>query len=353
MIRDKTFALGADTAANQTLWASTFPHANVTVLQELDTCSRDIHSTPARGGFDVVVLSDVRCVLQNCRAVVSLLRSSGFLVIENSTLAHLGEHDECDFGAVTQFGSSVLIRRNFESLPLFERDFSNVRHDWPRIAHVSYSTVSQKYATCAGKAFAWASKWATMSNSLSPFDLSCKFRRDAAAILEHARGAGYWVWKPFVILNQIRIIDADYLVYSDACSITSYDIRQLALQMAPNSFLAAFRLTHVEKVWSKQDVVEALGCDTECANSFQFGATVSVWKVGDPRSMQFLSWWTEAIMDPHNVTDSPSKRPNDLTFREHRHDQSLFSILVKRSLKQDANSVIVNPWKDADHHVFG
>jgi hypothetical protein len=40
--------------------------------------------------------------------------------------------------------------------------------------------------------------------------------------------------------------------------------------------------------------------------------------------------WYEVGTNYHLIDDSPSKLPNDSRFEEHRHDQSIFSILRRQ-----------------------
>ena len=44
----------------------------------------------------------------------------------------------------------------------------------------------------------------------------------------------------------------------------------------------------------------------------------------------FVNEWYEISSDYHNIDDSVSVTPNFGCFREHRHDQSIFSLLTKK-----------------------
>jgi len=45
---------------------------------------------------------------------------------------------------------------------------------------------------------------------------------------------------------------------------------------------------------------------------------------------QLINEWYELACDYHNIDDSPSISENLIGFREHRHDQSIFSLLSKK-----------------------
>ena len=50
---------------------------------------------------------------------------------------------------------------------------------------------------------------------------------------------------------------------------------------------------------------------------------------------EFLTDWYSIACNYHFVDDSPSIHPNDPSFREHRHDQSIFSLLIKSDKYKD------------------
>jgi hypothetical protein len=48
------------------------------------------------------------------------------------------------------------------------------------------------------------------------------------------------------------------------------------------------------------------------------------------KTIRFLTEWYELACNYHLIDDSPSILKNDPTFCEHRHDQSIFSLLCKK-----------------------
>jgi hypothetical protein len=48
------------------------------------------------------------------------------------------------------------------------------------------------------------------------------------------------------------------------------------------------------------------------------------------KTRDFVNKWYEIACDYHNIDDSPSINKNLHCFREHRHDQSIFSLLTKK-----------------------
>jgi len=48
------------------------------------------------------------------------------------------------------------------------------------------------------------------------------------------------------------------------------------------------------------------------------------------KTRSFINEWYELGCDYHNIDDSPSIAKNSNVFREHRHDQSIYSLLFKK-----------------------
>ena len=89
-------------------------------------------------------------------------------------------------------------------------------------------------------------------------------------------------------------------------------------------------------IWTKGECFAALGCEDSIFKEHpQIQATFSVWEKHDA-SIDFVSTWLDwctnpaALIDDHidpNIPDAPD-------FREHRHDQSVLTLLtLKRGLK--------------------
>lgn len=285
------------------------------------------------GSYDLLLVTDSECISNLFDELLILVRSSGLLFFESS-----GFH----------------FRRPFWIYP--EAFTPHRDHQGIKLSHVTYASWGDKYDQCARESRKWAlENWSAASvASFTPLDLSHEFRERAGSILSVQRGAGYWVWKPAIIWNQLSVTNTDYLIYSDACSMITESIQGIISKLSRSVFLVAFVMDeHSELMWTKGDVLDSLDCNTQCRESGQFAATFSIWKVGDNRSHEFLKQWSNFSLTPHLITDSPSRVENHVNFREHRHDQSIYSILVKKQLFADPASVLVLPFDNQGHHRWG
>jgi hypothetical protein len=165
--------------------------------------------------------------------------------------------------------------------------------------------------------------------------LSDDFRRNHKKHFEYTRGAGYWVWKPQIILKTLDIINReDILMYSDSGCHFIHSMSPIfeKLNQSYNDCLC-FNLAHSEKDWNKRDCFIEIGCDTpEYTNTKQIMSTFFLCKKND-FSYFLMHEWQRLISNFHMVADefvSPSVSPNYPSFKEHRHDQSLLSLICKK-----------------------
>lgn len=127
----------------------------------------------------------------------------------------------------------------------------------------------------------------------------------------------------------------DIIIYADAgCSIYNtekakalFNFYMKIVEKPP--YRISFELTHAEHDWCKGDLLDLFKIrDTSHASSRQLCATSLILK-NTPENKAFMEEWLYFMSDYHNIDDSPSISPNHPQFKEHRHDQSVHSILKK------------------------
>lgn len=148
---------------------------------------------------------------------------------------------------------------------------------------------------------------------------------------ENKRGYGYWLWKPYIVKKQLELMnDNDILVYADAGCVMNINGRNRLLEYfdivnGSNYGILSFYMTHLEKTWTKMDLIDNLeGYDF--LNSNQLQAAVFIIRKCE-HSVNLVNKWYETCCIYDLINDSPSKLNNDASFREHRHDQSAWSII--------------------------
>lgn len=178
--------------------------------------------------------------------------------------------------------------------------------------------------------------------ALGPADLvGTELARDHAAILHQPRGAGYWLWKPWLIRHHLqRLNEGDVLFYCDASADSFYrfDARPDALldrlAKTQEGFVIG-PLLHQHgplRHWAKRDALILLDADRpEIFERPSLQATWNLWRPTDA-AFTLVDSWFDAACDPRILTDQPNAegQPNHLGFIDHRHDQAILSILAHR-----------------------
>lgn len=169
--------------------------------------------------------------------------------------------------------------------------------------------------------------------------LDSDFRADFRDRLKFgSRGFGYWCWKPQAVLQALREADeGNILLYADAgCHLNPAgrlrleDYFETALS-APNGIVAFAMDDLPEAHWTKRDLIDAFGVGDrpDLLQDGQIQSTCFLVR-NSPRSRAFIAAWRDVVTSqPHLVDDTPSVAENLPGFREHRHDQSVFSLLCK------------------------
>jgi len=195
------------------------------------------------------------------------------------------------------------------------------------IHHITYA--SDNMTISGGKCCESAIKYGANKTKLyRPSDIDAKFYKENKTILDSERGAGYWLWKSYVINDALSKIEyGEILCYTDAGVLFENSIKLLLDQMQGDIMVFGNRWIH--KDWCKMDVLRAMGCE-QYADKEQLQASCIIVRKSD-ESIKFIDRWLMFCQLPGFIDDSPSQLPNLSGFREHRHDQSILTNLAYSS----------------------
>ena len=167
--------------------------------------------------------------------------------------------------------------------------------------------------------------------------LNSEFYKENKNILDQSRGCGYWLWKPYFILEKLNEIDYGEVVFYLDCADVFYP--NLVPFLKNNNFesdVILVRGAHPNRDWTKRDCFVYMMCDEEKYwNHNQLEAGIGFYKK-TPKTMKVVREWLEFCKNPNILTDVPniSNLPNFDNFQDHRHDQSvLTNIAVKHDLR--------------------
>jgi len=157
-------------------------------------------------------------------------------------------------------------------------------------------------------------------------------------IRSNPRGFGYWIWKPVIILQELqRLSKDDCLVYIDGGSTLNPGggprfEEYLELTRDSEHKMLSFMLLFTESAWTKADLAERLGLSASSSHlkTSQLSASSIFLQKTDSNIALLEEWIKIAIENNYQYSDdTPSIASNHPSFKEHRHDQSIASLLRK------------------------
>ena len=159
------------------------------------------------------------------------------------------------------------------------------------------------------------------------------FLKENYEILNQKRGGGYWLWKPYFILKTLqKLNENDYLFYSDSGVIFLKEVDILINELEKNKQdIMGFELPLIEKQWTKQELFLNLNLnEKKWKESNQIMASYILVKK-TKFTIKFIKEWLDDAKQEINLTDKfDGNVKQDGIFIEHRHDQSIFSLLYKK-----------------------
>jgi len=210
---------------------------------------------------------------------------------------------------------------------------------------LSYATSefrrSQKILAHSGIEFEIDVIWSYIRKHL----ISTRFYNKHRNILDAKRGAGFWLWKPYLLNATLSILDeGDILVYSDAGISITGDLSPLYELCNNNSGILLFHAHYddygapgpcINSRWTKRDCFTLMNCDSpRFWSARHMDASFQVYKKNSI-SQKFIAEYLYWCTNPSILTDAPNiSGKEDLPdFIAHREDQSVLSLLsVKYNL---------------------
>lgn len=158
------------------------------------------------------------------------------------------------------------------------------------------------------------------------------FYSENEVILSQPTGLGYWLWKPYIILESLKKVnDGDLVIYSDSGIeiIASLDpLIQICEKEQPILLFANGNLINAE--WTKRDCFILMDCDQRaCWKAQQVDAAFGLFRKTD-KTINFVKEWLDYGKDRRILTDIPNElgKKNSWRFIDHRWDQSILSLLA-------------------------
>lgn len=186
-----------------------------------------------------------------------------------------------------------------------------------------------------------ASKYCVHVYCLGPDDVDACFREKHRSIWQQDRGAGFWLWKPYLIHRFMR--DYDYIVYVDSGTALLDNPFKL-FQRHPNVDMVAFHANHNMVDFTKKSCMEHFD---RFHQNRMIEANFLLIKTS-MFSTEMVSEWLRLCTREDLLTDTNGEGP-------HRHDQSLFSFVVYDQMERNPDKIYIGSnmtkqWQYAVHH---
>ena len=159
------------------------------------------------------------------------------------------------------------------------------------------------------------------------------WNKHGAFVNSNPKGYGYWIWKPYLILKMLeKMCEGDVVIYADSgCEIHIQNkslVEDVIRKTKIDSILASTIAT--ERNWTKKDLLLHMNMMTidPMFSPQRQGTAVAILK--NEKTMKLVKEWYEIASQYHLLDDSPSVNKNFHFFMQHRHDQSIFSLLTKK-----------------------
>lgn len=169
-----------------------------------------------------------------------------------------------------------------------------------------------------------------------PEDLDKEFIQKTKPYISAARGGGYWLWKAF-FLKQIfaQMNEGDYCFYIDAgCTVNSAGKKRFSayltmLDSSESGCLGFALVGFNECEWTNKMTLAYFNSDDSIKKSPQIITGFIMFKKDHVSGKIIEEFYNIAISRPDLFADQVSS--DELpSFKAHRHDQSIWSILGKK-----------------------
>jgi hypothetical protein len=153
-------------------------------------------------------------------------------------------------------------------------------------------------------------------------------------ITNNPRGYGYWIWKPYLILKKLKQLeDNELLLYLDCgCELNIGGKEKFfkMINIAIQKLIIGTSTVSNDLAWTKRNLIEFMGMVSHPKLKEKHMQAGAVLMVKCDIIVQLYEEFYQIMHNYHLIDDSSSTIPNLQGFREHRHDQSVFNLLVKK-----------------------
>ena len=205
-----------------------------------------------------------------------------------------------------------------------------------KVVFITFADSKYKQSLARLKAQVGESNYITDKYLFTEKDLDKNFKKNFHPCL-YRRCYGYWKWKSYLVKKVFDTLNnGDIIIYADAGCVFNIKADEKLLYYInrvknSNSGLLVFAQNYIEKDWTKADCFNYFGV----LNDKTITETPQNWAGSflickNNISTKIIDEWANVSLNHYDlITDKRSLIKNSDSFIEHRHDQSVLSVLAK------------------------
>lgn len=168
-------------------------------------------------------------------------------------------------------------------------------------------------------------------------DIDENFKSKNKKILDEKKGAGYWLWKPYIIKKTLSEVDYDDIIfYTDSGCYFIKSMENLFEAVKTNKdgiILQELDDRYQNKNWTKRDCFFYMNLDREpfLSKTMIIGGFILLRK--NNFVIDFIDEWISLSEDYRLITDAKNEcgLDNYDGYISHRHDQSILSLMCVKN----------------------
>jgi hypothetical protein len=147
-------------------------------------------------------------------------------------------------------------------------------------------------------------------------------------ILDAKRGAGFWAWKPYIVLHTVLTVPSEVYIYLDSDIQIKSSLQEFA-ELTRDQPVVAARTSYRHSRYCKSLARQIIPCNEEPSYDLYAGVIAFA---PSREAIKFLSDWMICCLNKSLIDDNPTgSEPPFPDFIAPRNDQTLFTRLYNRN----------------------
>lgn len=179
--------------------------------------------------------------------------------------------------------------------------------------------------------------------------LAEEFLADNKEILQAKRGAGMWLWKPYLLLETMKTApENSFIIYLDSAFYIKKPLKELLNKLGDKDILLIQDRDRKNGEYVKGDSFALMNClSEECRNGPHIWSAAIITR-NTPTSRAFIKEWLDSAKDIRILSNEEyGIQPNYPEYKWHHCDQSVLSLVYQNN----ADPVKLIPFEETTEYL--